>query len=369
MHLAQLRLHNFRSYQQVTLLPPDGVTIIVGENGAGKTNLLEAIHLCCLGRSHRTSSDQDMIRLGQETCGVHAKVKRHHGMDEVGVRLFQQQKQKKLIYVNGKTVPRIGELMGHMTCVMFSPEDTDIIKGGPQGRRRYLDMLLSQCLPAYFYSLQHYNNILKQRNALLRSIAKEGSDPAQMPAWDEQLALACAPVVRARRQAVARLDDLSREHYAFISGKEEERLQLKYQGSLKDSVNPQDDLLSMLRLGLADDLRRMTTNSGPHRDDILIQLNAQEIRAFGSQGQIRTAVLAMRLAEIDILTKAQGEAPLLLLDDVLSELDMGRRSRLIMHLQRVQTLITCTDLSDVDSVQSACVLRVQDGQISQESAG
>lgn len=368
MHLIQLRLHNFRSYQQVTLLPPAGVTILLGENGAGKTNLLEAIHLCCLGRSHRTSSDQDMIRLGQETCGVHAKVQRQNGVDEVGVRLFQQQKQKKLIYVNGKTVSRIGELMGHMTCVMFSPEDVDIIKGGPQGRRSFLDMLLSQCLPAYFYALQHYNNILKQRNALLRAIAKEGADPAQMPAWDEQLAVACVPLVRARQQAVARLGELSQGHYAYISGKEEERLQLRYRGNLQDSVTPQEDLKAMLSFGLSDDLRRLTTGCGPHRDELLINLNDHEIKSFGSQGQIRTAVLAMRLAEIDILTKAQGEAPLLLLDDVLSELDMGRRSRLIMHLQRVQTLITCTDLADVERVRAACVLRVKDGQISQESA-
>jgi DNA replication and repair protein RecF len=368
MQLTQLRLHNFRSYPQVTLLPPEGVTILVGDNGAGKTNLLEAIHLCCLGRSHRTSTDQDMIRLGQETCGVHAKVQRQNGVDEVGVRLFQQQKQKKLIYVNGKTVTRIGELMGHMTCVMFSPEDVDIIKGSPLGRRRFLDMLLSQCLPAYFYALQHYNNILKQRNALLRSIAKEGGDPAQMPAWDEQLASACVPLVRARQQAVARLNELAQAHYAYVSGKEDERLQLRYRGSLQDSVTPQTDLQAMLRSSLPDDLRRLTSSCGPHRDDLLISLNGGEIRSYGSQGQIRTAVLAMRLAEIDILTKAQGEAPLLLLDDVLSELDIGRRSRLIMHLQRVQTLITCTDLADVERVRAACVLRVQDGQISQEIA-
>lgn len=368
MHLTQLRLHNFRSYQQVTLLPPEGITILVGDNGAGKTNLLEAIHLCCLGRSHRTSSDQDMIRLGQETCGVHAKVQRQNGVEEVGVRLFQQQRQKKLIYVNGKTMPRIGELMGHMTCVMFSPEDVDIIKGGPQGRRRFLDMLLSQCLPAYFYALQHYNNILKQRNALLRAIVKDGADPAQMPAWDEQLASACMPLVRARHQAVARLDELSQGHYAYISGKENERLQIHYRGNLQDSIKPQEDLQAMLRTSLPDDLRRLTTSCGPHRDEILINLDDQEIRSFGSQGQIRTAVLAMRLAEIDILTKAQGEAPLLLLDDVLSELDTGRRSRLILGLQRVQTLITCTDLADVERVRAICVLRVKDGQISQESS-
>ncbi|MHC1786333.1 MAG: DNA replication/repair protein RecF [Christensenellales bacterium] len=365
MHLTQIRLHNFRCYQQLTLLPPRGITMLVGDNGAGKTNLLEAIHLCCLGRSHRTSDDQDMIRQGEETCAVHAKVQRGGGIDEVGVRLYPQQKRRKLIFVNGKTVGRIGELMGHMTCVMFSPEDINVIKDGPQGRRRFLDMLLSQCLPAYFYALQHYNLVLKQRNALLRAVARQGADPQQLPDWDEQLALACVPLVRARRDAVQRLSDLAGRHYAYISGKEGETLLLTYHSSLKDSADLKADLLGALRRGQEDDIRRQMTCHGPHRDDILVQLRGRELQAFGSQGQIRSAMLAMRLAEIDILTKAQGEAPLLLLDDVLSELDQGRRSRLMMGLQDVQTFITCTDLADVEQIRPACVLQVKDGQISQ----
>ncbi len=367
MHLTQLRLHNFRSYAQLTLLPPKGITILVGENGAGKTNLLEAIHLCCLGRSHRTTVDQDMIRQDEDTSAVHAKVQRRNGIDEVGVRLYQQQRRRKLVYVNGKTVSRLGELMGHMTCVMFSPEDLGIIKDGPQGRRRFLDMLLSQCVPGYFYALQHYNAVLKQRNALLRAINREGADASQLPDWDAQLAQSALPLVRARRQAVQRLDELACGHYSHISLRQQERLALAYRGSLQDSLDISDDLLRMLAQSRQDDIRRMLTSQGPHRDDILVTLGGHELRAFGSQGQIRTAVLAMRLSEIDILTKAQGEAPLLLLDDVLSELDQFRRARLIGNLQNVQTLITCTDLQDVKQFQPACVLRVKDGQIIEET--
>ena len=366
MRLTQLRLHHFRSYSQVALLPPDGLTVFVGENGAGKTNLLEAIHLCCLGRSHRTTNDQDMIQIGSDTAAVHATVQRNGRTDEVGVRLYRNQKQKKLIYVGGKTVPRLGELMGHMTCVMFSPEDLDIVKGSPQLRRRFVDMLMAQSVPGYFYALQHYNAVLKQRNALLKIICRDDRYKNQLFDWDEQLSAAAVPLVRTRAQASARLAELSAGHYAHISGRGEEKLSIRYLSSLSESVDIKADYLRLLQQSASDDLRRLSTSFGPHRDDLLIGLSGEDLRSFGSQGQIRTAALAMRLAQIDILTQAQGgEPPLLLLDDVLSELDGGRRARLLSGLAHVQTLLTCTELSEARQLDPACVLRVANGQITQ----
>ncbi len=365
MRLTQLRLRDFRSYRQLRLLPPGGITVFVGENGAGKTNLLEAVHLCCLGRSHRTSVDQEMIRLGADTCAVHATVQRQSRTDEVGVRLFRQQRRRKLVYADGKIVPRLGDLMGHMTCVMFSPEDLDIIKSGPQMRRRLLDMLLSQCKPSYFYALQRYNLALKQRNALLRLIARGEADMGFLPEWEEQLSQAAVPIVTSRRQAVLRMNDLAQGHYAAISGQPEEALALEYRGHVAQEEDIALALLTQLNKVRQEDVRRLATSVGPHRDDILLTLAGQELRAFGSQGQMRTAVLAVRLSEIDILTDAQGEPPILLLDDVLSELDQGRRQRLIAGLRHVQTLITCTDLSDVKGLDPACVLRVREGTVQQ----
>lgn len=358
-----LRLKDFRSYPQLSLPLPPGITALTGENGAGKTNVLEAIHLCCLGRSHRTSVDRDMIRAGEETCAVHARVERADRCHEVGVRLYAQARRRKLIYVNGKTVSRLGELMGHMTCVMFSPEDLDIVKGQPQERRRFLDMMLSQCQPAYFYSLQTYMTVLKQRNALLRAIGKNMGDARQLPAWDEQLALAAAPVVQARRQAVMQLDALSRGHYAHIGGRKEEVLALAYQGTLQSSTDLVADMALALKDSRPEDIRRQTTSVGPHRDDIAVTLSGQDIRVFGSQGQARTAILSMRLSQIEVLEQAQGETPLLLLDDVLSELDMSRRSRLLQRLNRVQTLLTTTDINDLGGVSPAQVLHVTSGRI------
>lgn len=367
MRLLTLRLHDFRSYHQVLLSPPDGVTVFVGENGAGKTNLLEAVHLCCLGRSHRTSADREMIRDGESTAGVQVRVQRADGADEVGVRLYAPgEKKRKLLYINGKTAYRTGELMGHVTCVMFSPEDLDIARGAPQGRRRFMDMLLSQCGKGYFYALQTFNAALKQRNALLHDIARGAASAATLSAWDEQLSAAAAPIVRARQYAALSLSEAAARHYLAIGGRAEEAFTLRYAGALAQSTSPLEDMLRGLSNTRQEDLRRATTTFGPHRDDLELLLRGQDMRAYASQGQMRTAVLSMRLAELDMLRKRQGEAPLLLLDDVLSELDAGRRMRLLERIQGVQTLLTCTDLSDLSGARPQAVLRVRAGAIHPE---
>ncbi|MDO5325942.1 MAG: DNA replication/repair protein RecF [Clostridia bacterium] len=360
MRMTGLRLRDFRGYKQVLLSPPEGVTVLVGENGAGKTNLLEAVHLCCLGKSHRTSNDKEMIRRDQETAAVQLTVERMDGKHEVGVRLFENARRRKIVYVNGKTASRIGELMGHATCVIFSPEDLGLVKDGPQTRRRFLDMLLSQEQRSYFYALQTYTSALKQRNALL----KQG-DLRQLPAWDEQLAAAAAPVVRLRREAGIQLNKKAQTHYRYIGGKEEEVFSLRYQGPLAESEDPAQDMLRGLRASREEDQRRQTTCFGPHRDELELLLCGEPLNAFGSQGQMRTAALSMKLAAFDLLEAIQGEPPLLLLDDVLSELDPDRRRRLIARIGRAQALLTCTDQADFIGARPACVLRVENGEIHQ----
>lgn len=360
MRMTGLRLHDFRGYKQVLLSPPDGVTVLVGENGAGKTNLLEAVHLCCLGKSHRTSFDKEMIRRDQETAAVQLTVERKNGRHEVGVRLYENAKRKKLVYVNGKTASRIGELMGHATCVIFSPEDLALVKDGPLARRRFVDMLLSQQQRAYFYALQTYMSALKQRNALLKN-----SDLRQLPAWNEQLAAAAEPVVRLRREACEALRRNAQKHYLYIGGREEEVFSMQYAGALAESENIRQDMLKGLEAYREEDLRRQTTCFGPHRDDLDLKLCGEPLKAFGSQGQIRTAALSMKLAAFDLLEEAQGEPPLLLLDDVLSELDPERRRRLISRIGRAQALLTCTDPSDFIGARPACVLQVRNGEIIQ----
>lgn len=358
MRMTGLRLRDFRGYQQVMLTPPEGVTVLVGENGAGKTNLLEAVHLCCLGKSHRTAMDKDMIRMGQQTAAVQLTVEKKDGRHEVGVRLFDNTHKRKLVYVNGKIASRMGELMGHATCVIFSPEDLALVKEGPQGRRRFLDMLLSQQQRAYFYALQTYTAALKQRNALL----KQG-DLRQLPAWDEQLSAAAEPVVRLRREACAALHQYAARHYYYIGGREDEGLSLRYTGVLAEAEDIRAQMLAGLTATRDEDTRRQVTCFGPHRDDVELLLRGKPLKAYGSQGQMRTAALSMKLAAFDLLERTQGEPPLLLLDDVLSELDPDRRRRLISRIGRAQAVMTCTDPGDFAGARPACVLEVKNGEL------
>ena len=255
--------------------------------------------------------------------------------------------------------------MGHMTCVMFSPEDLELVKGAPQARRTFLDMLLSQSQAAYFYALQNYHGILRQRNALLKEIARGRGQAAQLDVWDEQLAKAAGPIVMKRRETAYIISSQAGTHYAYIAGRSQESFLLQYQGSLADSPEPEQALLQQLHAAREEDLRRLSTGPGPHRDDLRLLMGGQDMRSYASQGQARTAALAMRLAQIDILTAAHQETPLLLLDDVLSELDQGRQARLLASLDRMQTFLTCTELNDMASIHPSCVLTVKEGQVSE----
>lgn len=364
MNITSLRLHDFRSYSQLALTPPDGVTVLTGPNGAGKTNLLEAVHLCCLARSHRTGQDHDMIMAGKQTAAVQLTVTRSDGEHQVGVRLYENNRRKKVIFVNGKTMTRIGDLIGHATCVIFSPEDLLLIKEGPQMRRRFLDMLLSQENRQYFYALQQYSAALRQRNALLRTL-QTGGDPGQLDAWDEQLAAAADPIIRIRREALERLRLSAQERYALIAGCTNEVFDMRYDSVLADAQRPSEKMLQLLQQGRLNDMRRVTTLQGPHHDDLILTLNGHELKSFGSQGQIRTAALSMKLSSFDLLTASQGEKPLLLLDDVLSELDSVRRRRLIECVSGAQALLTCTDITDLTDARPACILQVQNGVLTQ----
>ncbi len=362
MVLTHLRLKDFRNYSHLRLLPPPGITALVGENGAGKTNILEAIHVCCLGRSHRGISDRDLVRTGCETGAVHAAVKKDSGTDEAGVRLFSRPRQKKLVYINGKTAARIGELMGHLTCVMFSPEDQQIVKGPPLERRRFIDMLLCQSSSGYFFALQRYQAALRQRNAFLKQ-SRGACDLRQLSAWDEQLAQTGVPVVVGRRRAVEKLAIHAEEHYLHISGKEGESLCISLKTASGKGANAEEALLQALYEARREDLARGQTGPGPHRDDLELTLAGHDLKAFGSQGQTRTAALALRLAQIDLLRQFSGEMPILLLDDVLSELDAGRRAGLLSRMKGIQTLLTCADPGDLKGLRPDCVLKVRDGKV------
>ena len=361
MRVKTLSLTQFRNYDQATITPGEGVTVFVGPNAQGKTNVLEALHLCCIGRSHRTARDEELIRWGADTSKVRVETEQQDGTHDVTILLSKTGKKGKQVRIGSRPAERIGELMGHVCGVLFSPEDLQIVKSGPAERRRFIDMQLSQLRPAYFYALQRAQRALSQRNVLLKEIAKHPSLLPTLDAWDEQLADAGAQIALSRRQAIEMLSETAaKTHASLTSGRE--TLQLRYISQAAD--RPQETLLERMHAARSEDLRRLTTTVGVHRDDIGITIDGKEARMFASQGQQRSAVLALKLAQLDLAWKERGEAPILMLDDVMSELDPSRRRQLLERIDRVQTFVTCTDMSDLGGAKHSAVYHVENGRLS-----
>ncbi|MBR3794524.1 MAG: DNA replication/repair protein RecF [Clostridia bacterium] len=360
MRVKSLSLKNFRNYEQAIITPDSGVTVFTGPNAQGKTNILEALHLCCLGRSHRTSRDEELIRWGEKSARVQIQTEQQDGTHEVTILLDKAQKKKKTVRIGARQAERIGELLGHVCGVLFSPEDLSIVKSGPAERRRFIDMQLSQLRPSYFYALQRAVRTLNQRNALLKEIAKHPSLLPTLDMWDEQLAIVGAQIAQNRREAIEQLSqDARAAHASLTDGREE--LRLWYISQTAESGDIAQELLARIQAARNEDLRRMTTTVGIHRDDIGVTINGKEARTFASQGQQRSAVLSLKLAQLEMAARETGEAPILMLDDVMSELDPGRRRQLIERIDRVQTFVTCTDLSDLAGARQGAVYHVENG--------
>lgn len=362
MKIIRAELKQFRSYETCEIEPCEGVNVLLGDNGQGKTNVLEALYLCCTGRSHRTRQDRELIRWGADCASVRVEAARRDGSHEVEIALPAL--GRRHIRVFGQEVARSGELLGHVTGVLFSPEDLRTVKDGPAERRRFVDMALSQIRPAYYYALQRYARALKQRNETLKAVAARPALAATLDAWDEQLAAAGAELMRHRREYIQRLDRAAAEtHRDIAEGKE--KLEIRYE----PSVSMGDDARAILEalFGAREgDRRRMTTSVGPHRDDVQLLVEGRDVRAYGSQGQQRTAALAMRLSELDVMREQLDEWPMLMLDDVMSELDPGRRRQLIGRLKGIQTFITCTDVDDLAGAGVGKVWRVENGTLRAE---
>lgn len=358
MRITHVQLNHYRSYEVCDLEPCKGVNVLAGDNGQGKTNVLEALYLCCTGRSHRTRQDRDLIRWGADFASVRVEAQRRDGSHQVEM-IFPALGRRR-IKVAGQEVSKSGELMGHVTGVLFSPEDLRCVKDGPAERRRFVDMALSQLRPAYYYALQRYARALKQRNEVLKKISVQPGLLQTLDSWDEQLASAGTELMRQRRSYIARLSAAAGTLHGEISdGREALEIRYAPSVSLGDDVQANLDALLAAR---ENDLRRMTTSVGAHRDDVLLLIGGRDVRAYGSQGQQRTAALAMRLSELNVMRDELGEWPMLLLDDVMSELDPTRRRQLIGHLKGIQTFITCTDPADLAGAEVGRTFHVCNGQ-------
>ena len=347
MRIEQLKLRNFRNYRELTLRPHPGVNLFYGRNGSGKTNLLEAIHYCSLGRSHRITNDINAVKNGESFALSSVLIRNGLGRREIAVRFHPDETQKKEILIDKKRISRFSDMMGCLRCVIFSPEDLGLIKEGPSMRRRYLDMMISQINRGYFIALQQYKAAMDQRNTVIRNLRANTGNLSVLSAFEETMSVPAAVIIRERRKIISLLSDIAADTYRRVSDTDES-FRISYHSSLKEETEMEETLCRLYQKSREDDIRMGFTSVGPHRDDLALTLNKNNMKQFASQGQIRTAALSMKLSQMQILRNMSGDEPVLLLDDVMSELDRKRRICLIREISSFQTFITCADRDDVD---------------------
>ncbi len=357
MRVDSLTLKKFRNIHDLTLIPSPDINIICGDNAQGKTNILEAIWLFTGSRSFRGAKEVEIVTINEDlarmTMGFYGG-----GRDNLSTLEYGARKNASL---NGVDIENAAKLAGNFTCVVFSPSHLSLIKGGPEERRRFIDTTILQLRPRYLKVMSDYNRILFQRNALLKD---RGSNPTlidTLDIWDQSLARLWSAIVRTRDSYMNRLTPLASEVYSGLSGGRES-IGMRYMGSA-GGISGVNEILSALVENRARDIRNGLTGIGPHRDDLEITIDSVPARAFGSQGQQRSAVLALKLAECALMEEETGERPVVLLDDVMSELDYNRRDFLLNRLSGGQMFITCCDAGYFSGVKRGKVFSVKGGEI------
>lgn len=363
MIVESVELKDYRNYEFLDMNFNEHVNIIYGDNAQGKTNILESIYMCSTSKSHRGSKDREIVRFGEDESHIKLNVLKH-GM-KYRIDMHLKKNKTKGIAVNGIPIKKAVELFGIINIVFFSPEDLNIIKEGPAGRRRFIDLELSQLDKIYLNNLSNYNRIINQRNSLLKDIY--GSNQQHLletlDIWDMQLAAYGTKVLERRKEFVRQVNEIISEiHFRLTGGKE--RLLLTYESSIGEMSMEQ-----ALKKNRERDLRMKSTSVGPHRDDLCFLSGDLDIRKFGSQGQQRTAALSLKLAEIELVKRIIGDTPILLLDDVLSELDKNRQNYLLDSIHDIQTVITCTGLDEFVNHRFSInkIFHVKSGHVAKEN--
>lgn len=370
MYLNSLSLKHFRNYTDQKVLFAAPKTIVVGNNAQGKSNLLEAIQLLATLRSHRVSRDRDLVQEGEAMGEIKAVCKRSQVPIELSMSL--RSSGRRSLSINGVGLTRHVEFLGQINAVLFSSLDLDLVRGSPDCRRDWLDSVLIQLEPIYSSLLQQYQQVLRQRNALLKAIrqGKVVCDPEQMALWDAQLVTTGTRLTRRRSRLLLRLTPIADRWHQAISGGSE-HLHLAYAPKFNfDDRHSVEEIQAAFLLALKTkaiaEQQQGTSLVGPHRDEVVLTINQTPAREYGSQGQQRTLVLALKLAELELIESVIGETPLLLLDDVLAELDLQRQNQLLNAIQdRVQTIVTTTHLGSFDAqwLNSAQIFQVESGKV------
>ena len=352
MKINKIYAVNFRNYGACNLDFSSMINVFYGQNAQGKTNILEAIFYSAFGMSHRTFTEEDLLKLGCKEMAVGVEYDSFSGLHEIKIKKFQQLgRNKKEIFLDGaKVKPK--EHYGSLNAVMFSPEDLQLVKGEPSLRRRFFDMQIAQTDPIYYDLLVKYNRVVQQRNKLLKEIRDNEGSSTQLEPWNKEFVALATAIAKKRQLALEKLKVIAGEIYASITGNKE-ILTIKYElkannGELLYPENDFEDWEIFYTQKLAEreriDILRGNTGIGPHRDDIVLLLNDMSLKSFGSQGQQRSGALALKLSQLEYVRREIGEFPILLLDDVMSELDNSRRAQLLMFIDgKVQTFITVND--------------------------
>lgn len=343
MRCGKARLIEIRNFEDISIEPSEKMTILTGKNGVGKTNLMESIYFASVGKSFRTGNDEELIRLGQEEGTVLLDFTIRGVTHEIKIKLSRNKGKKILI---NETPTKKRDLMGMFRTVLFTPDELQLIKGAPQNRRRFIDLEISQVSPRYYEEILRYGRAVQQRNAAFKD-AKFHGFIADVDMWDMQIAKGASYIVKKRLETIGKMNEIVSSMESILTD-EKEDLSIKYRKSGNEEERFDEEwYLEKLALSREEDSRFCHTSVGPHRDDLIFLMNGIDISSYGSQGQQRTAILSMKLAELEFIKKETGEYPLLLLDDVGSELDKDRRNALFSYLNKkeIQTILTTTDES------------------------
>ncbi|MCR1901646.1 DNA replication/repair protein RecF [Ligilactobacillus apodemi] len=372
MYLEELELKNFRNYRTIKVEFSPQINVLIGKNAQGKTNLLEAIYVLAMARSHRTNNDRELICFKQKDAFLAGRVTRKLGSLPLEILLNRRGKKAK---VNHLEQARLSQYIGHLNVILFAPEDLLLVKGSPTVRRRFIDMEFGQIDPRYLYNLTQYRAILKQRNNYLKQLQqKKANDLMYLEVLSEQLATFGGAIIVKRLEFLAELERYAKEIHAQIT-QGNENLSFKYESSLKEDLkSTENEIIADLKKGFANlqpkEIFQGTTLLGPHRDDVVFEIDQKNVQIYGSQGQQRTTALSVKLAEIELMKIQTGEYPILLLDDVLSELDGTRQTHLLKAIQgKVQTFLTTPGLSEITQklIKEPKIFHIEAGTISENS--
>ena len=342
MWIKKIKINNFRNYEKEEINLEKNINIFYGQNAQGKTNIIESIFLCSLGKSFRAKKDNEMIKLNEQNAMVEIEYEKSDRDGKIKIEIGN----KKNIYLNGIKIKKLSELLGNLNIVIFTPDDINILKGGPQNRRRFLDIMISQLRPNYMHILNLYIKTMEQRNNYLRQIKEEHKDENLLEIWDEKLAEYAIKIYEYRKEFIEKIiKKLDIIHKNITNG--EEQIELEY----VTECDSKEKYLKLLKERRKLDIIKGFTTKGIHRDDFMIYINKKDIKIFGSQGQNRTAMLSLKLAELQVIYDEIGEYPILLLDDFMSELDKTRRKNFLENIEGTQVIITGTEKLDIENLE------------------